>query len=90
MPKHKSFEPPSKTSPLQSEEHLKQCYRLLWMVKGHINMSELDVLALYNSYFKRVWYNEESWMAEEGFDEAWEEYQLKEIEKIACKGGHFD
>ena len=53
-------------------------------------MSELDVLALYNSYFKRVWYNEESWMAEEGFDEAWEEYQLKEIEKIACKGGHFD
>lgn len=53
-------------------------------------MSEADVLAAYEGYFKRVWYNEESWVSEEGFEEAWEEYQLKEIEKVACRGGHFD
>ena len=90
MPKQNSFEPQSNTSPVQSEKHLKQCYRLLWIIKGHINMSEADVLAAYEGYFKRVWYNEESWVSEEGFEEAWEEYQLKEIEKDACRGGRFD
>ena len=68
----------------------KDAYRVFWLVKGHFNATEECIFDCYDSYFKRVWYNEESWMAEEGFDEAWEEYQLKEVEKVACKGGHFD
>lgn len=75
------------------EEHLKECYRLVWLIKGHLNLSEEDALSSYNGYFKRVWYNEESWVHEEGFDEAWEEREQriqKEIVKVACLGGHFD
>jgi|TARA_B110000495_G_scaffold113831_1_gene98581 hypothetical protein len=73
-----------------SKAHLKECYRLLWIVKGHINWPEEDALAMYNSYFKRVWYNEESYIAQEGFAEAWEEREQEEINKVAVLGGHFD
>lgn len=49
----------------------KEAYRLFWIVKGHLNASEQCILDCYDSYFKRVWYNEESYIHEQGFEEAW-------------------
>ena len=46
-------------------------YRLFWMVKGHLDVSEETIFACYDGYFKRVWYNEESYTHEEGFEEAY-------------------
>lgn len=49
----------------------KEAYRLFWIVKGHLNAPEQTILDSYNGYFKRVWYNEEAYIHEEGFEEAW-------------------
>ena len=50
---------------------LKECCRLFWMVKGHLNTSEETIRSSYNSYFKRLWYNNEAYIKEEGFEEAY-------------------
>jgi len=49
----------------------KDAYRIFWLVKGHLNASEDCILDCYDGYFKRVWYNEESYIHEEGFEEAY-------------------
>lgn len=51
----------------------KNRYRLFWIIKGHLDASEETIFASYDGYFKRVWYNEESWVHEEGFEEAYHE-----------------
>ena len=53
------------------EQELKEAYRLFWMVKGHLNAPQSTVLESYNGYFKRMWFNEESYVHMEGFEEAW-------------------
>ena len=50
----------------------KEAYRIFWIVKGHFNASEECILSCYDSYFKRVWYNEEPYIHSEGFEEAWQ------------------
>ena len=57
---------------------LREAARLYWMVKGHIPDwlvdevdNELDVII--TVYTKRMWNNEEAYLHEEGFEEAWEE-----------------
>jgi len=49
----------------------KDAYRVFWIVKGHFNTTEECILSCYDSYFKRCWYNEESYIHEEGFEEAY-------------------
>ena len=56
---------------------LKECCRLFWMVKGHLNTSEETIRSSYNGYFKRLWYNNEAYIKEEGFEEAWKEINDK-------------
>ncbi len=43
------------------------------MTKGHFNCTEQTILNSYDSYFKRLWYNEEAYIHEEGFEEAWKQ-----------------
>tara|TARA_B100000085_G_scaffold283046_1_gene312840 strand:+ start:696 stop:854 length:159 start_codon:yes stop_codon:yes gene_type:complete len=42
------------------------------MTKGHLNATEQTIYSCYWGYFKRAWYNEEFYRAEEGFEEEWE------------------
>lgn len=50
----------------------KEACRLFWMVKGHLNTEDHVIVECYDGYFKRMWYNEEGYTHEEGFEEAWE------------------
>ena len=52
----------------------KECCRLFWMVKGHLNTSEETIRSSYNGYFKRLWYNNEAYIKEEGFEEAYKSF----------------
>jgi hypothetical protein len=49
----------------------KEAHRLFWIVKGHLNATESCIFDCYDSYYKRVWYMEESYLREEGFEEAY-------------------
>jgi hypothetical protein len=55
-------------------EERKEAFRIFWLVKGHLNVTEQCVMECYNSYFKRVWYNEETYYKIDGFEEAYEEF----------------
>jgi len=48
----------------------KQEYRLFYMVKGHLNTSHATVMQSADSYFRRLWNNNEAYLREEGFEEA--------------------
>ena len=43
-------------------------HRIFYMVKGYITDDE-TASACYDSYSRRLWYNEEAYRYEEGFDE---------------------
>ena len=47
----------------------KECCRLFWMTKGHLNASDDTIRSCYDGYFKRLWYNNEAYIKEEGFEE---------------------
>ena len=57
-----------------NNEKRKSMFKVFWLVKGHLNTSEQDIIDCYNSYFNRVWYNEEAYIYEEGFEEAYEKF----------------
>ena len=40
------------------------------MVKGHLNTSHATVMQSADSYFSRLWNNNEAYLREEGFEEA--------------------
>ena len=42
----------------------KECCRLFYMVKGHLNTSPETIRSSYNGYFKRLWYNNEAYTKE--------------------------
>jgi hypothetical protein len=53
----------------------KECCRLFWLVKGHLNTSSETLKSSYNSYFKRLWNNNERAVyGTEGFEEAYKEH----------------
>ena len=54
-----------------TDSERKERYRIFWMVKGHFNCSEDTIINSYDSYFKRLWYNEEAYIYEKGFEKAW-------------------
>lgn len=55
-----------------SEFSHKEAHRLFWMVKGHLDASEQTILESAPSYFKRMWNNNEAYLHEEGFIEAYQ------------------
>lgn len=75
----------------------KEANRLNWMIKGQlIDRSESDktVEYIYDSYFKRLWNNNESYIHETGFEHAWKireaEMINEDVKRVAVLGGHFD
>ena len=57
------------------EDEEKEAYRLFWLVKGHLNTSSETIKSSYNSYFKRLWNNNERAVyGTEGFEEAYKEH----------------
>ena len=50
----------------------KEAHRLFWMVKGHLDASEQTILESAPGYFKRMWNNNEAYLHEEGFVEAYQ------------------
>ena len=74
----------------------KQANRLNWIIKGtliDISWSDDDVEKTYNSYFKRLWGNNEIYLHEEGFAEAYAERRrttLKDDIKHCCFRRSFD
>lgn len=57
-----------------SEEDRKECFKIFFMVKGHIgcsSWSDEELLSMRDSYFKRLWYNEEAYIYAQGFEDAY-------------------
>ena len=59
----------------------KEACRLFWLTKGHLyNVSDETILSCYDSYFKRLWgNNERAVYGMDGFEEA---YQKKLDNKL--------
>ena len=75
----------------------REANRFNWIIKGKLidpTWSDDSVEKTYNSYFKRLWGNNESYLHEEGFDQAYTERQeqvyLEDIKTVAVLGGHYD
>jgi len=56
---------------------VKDAYKAFWMVKGHLNASEETILSCYEGYFRRIWHNEEGYLHNEGFEEAYKQRMEK-------------
>jgi hypothetical protein len=70
---------------------------MYWIVKGHLipqSWGDEEVVKIYHSYFKRLWGNNESYIHEDGFSDAWATREAEEfdqdIKKVAVLGGHYD
>ena len=71
----------------------KEANRFNWMIKGKlidISWNDTDVEKTYHSYFNRLWGNNENYIHEDGFEDAYamrkqDVYDI-EIEKIAGLG----
>ena len=50
------------------QSKIKEAYRVFFLVKGHLDITEDTALACYDNYFKRLWYNQEAWVREEAFE----------------------
>jgi hypothetical protein len=76
-----------------SPEVRKEANRLNWMIKGKlidVSWSDETVEKTYHSYFKRLWGNNESYIHEDGFEEAYEqrvqELLTEEMKNVAHLG----
>ena len=75
----------------------KEANRFNWMIKGQLiskKESDSTVERIYDSYFKRLWNNNENYIHETGFEAAWKvreaEMFTEEIQKVAVLGGYYD
>ena len=53
---------------------IKEANRYYWIVKGRLipdGWSEKDIMAIYESYFSRIWGNHEAASHQVGFEHAW-------------------
>jgi hypothetical protein len=76
-----------------SPEVRKEANRLNWMIKGQLidtSWSDIEVEKTYHSYFKRLWGNNESYIHEDGFEDAYkireDEMLLEEMKNVAHLG----
>ena len=75
----------------------REANRFNWIIKGKLidpSWSDDSVEKTYHSYFKRLWGNNESYLHEEGFDQAYtereEQVYQNDINRVAVLGGHYD
>ena len=70
----------------------KEANRLHWIVKGHLiprSESDSTVENIYDSYFKRLWGNNEMYVHEDGFQQAWyirQEEDERDLARVAHLG----
>lgn len=71
----------------------KEANRFNWMIKGKLideSWSDEDIEKTYHSYFNRLWNNNENYVHEVGFEQAWKareaEQLSKELESVAILG----
>lgn len=64
-----------------SSSEIKEAYRIFWMVKGHLNVSQSTAISCADGYFKRLWCNNEAYLHEDGFEEAWENLKNNSVVK---------
>ena len=76
-----------------SPEVRKEANRLNWIIKGKlidVSWSDTEVEKTYHSYFKRLWGNNESYIHEDGFEDAYkireDEMLLEEMKNVAHLG----
>jgi hypothetical protein len=76
-----------------SPEVRKEANRLNWIIKGQLidtSWSDIEVEKTYHSYFKRLWGNNESYIHEDGFEDAYEqrvqELLIEEMKNVAHLG----
>ena len=76
-----------------SPEVRKEANRLNWIIKGKlidVSWSDTEVEKTYHSYFKRLWGNNESYIHEDGFEDAYEqrvqELLIEEMKNVAHLG----
>jgi hypothetical protein len=66
----------------------KEANRLNWMIKGKlidVSWSDIEVEKTYDSYFKRLWGNNESYIHEDGLNEHGSKEKLKCLTKKSKK-----
>ena len=75
----------------------KEANRFNWMVKGKLidqTWSDNAVEQTYNSYFKRLWENNENYIHEAGFEAAYKAREAEiindDMDKVAVLGGYYD
>ena len=76
----------------------KEANRLNWLIKGKLidrSWSDESVEKIYDSYFKRLWgNNERAEYGFTGFEAAYKEREAEifneEVKKVAVLGGHYD
>ena len=51
-------------------DDIKEVHKTFYMVKGYITSDEIAKASL-NGYIRRLWWNEEAYRYEEGFEEAY-------------------
>ena len=59
----------------EDKPSLKEAYRIFFLVKGHIDISDEQAYSSYNSYFKRLWFAGSNgaplYEKEDLFEEVW-------------------
>lgn len=59
------------------EKEFKEACRLFWLVKGHLTATNETIMSSQDSYFKRLWNNNERMeYGMEGFEEAYSNKKL--------------
>jgi len=67
----------------------KEANRMNWIIKGKLidkSWSDKDIEVTYNSYMKRLWGNNENYVHEVGFEQAWKAREAEELESVAVLG----
>jgi len=54
-----------------SDPSHKEMARIFWMVKGYFPSDEM-MRKSYDGYVRRLWWNEEAYLREDGFEEAYQ------------------
>ena len=60
-------------------------HRVFYMVKGYIADDD-TALACYDSYCRRLWYNEEAYRYEDGFNEAYKKKFFSQALRACIEG----
>lgn len=59
----------------EDKPSLKEAYRIYFLIKGHLDISDEQAYSSYNSYFKRAWQSGSDgaphYEKEDRFEEAW-------------------